>query len=111
VLSAGDERALVAAVNSIEDEVADGMFRVLPLMPWSWLARRRRRTFAKLAMSFVVEKLRHGAVESSALKALEALNIGDEDLQHEILTLLLAGHHTTGSAAAGCSITWQPNPG
>lgn len=100
VLSSADERALVTAVNSIEDEVADGMFRVLPLSPWTWLARRRRRTFAKLAMSFVVEKLRKDAAESSALKALEKLDLSNEDLQHEILTLLLAGHHTTGSAAA-----------
>lgn len=100
VLSPGDERALVAAVDSIEDQVADGVMRFLPLMPWTWLAQRRRRTFAKLAMSFVVEKLRKDAAESSALKALEKLDLSNEDLQHEILTLLLAGHHTTGSAAA-----------
>ena len=100
VMSAADERALVAAVNSIEDEVADGMVRMLPPTPWQWYAQRRRLGFAKLTMAFLVDKLRSKALESGALKALEALDISDDDLQHEILTLLLAGHHTTGSAAA-----------
>lgn len=111
VLSAADERALIAAVNSIEDEVAEGMFRVMPLMPWTWWAQRRKRGFAKLAMAFIVDKLRGQAVETSALKALEALDISDEDLQHEILTLLLAGHHTTGSAAAWLLYHLATEPG
>jgi cytochrome P450 len=111
VMSAADERTLVAAVNSIEDEVADGFVRMLPPMPWTWYAQRRRLGFAKLAMRFVVQKLRGQAVETSALKALEALDISDEDLQHEILTLLLAGHHTTGSAAAWLLYHLAAEPG
>ena len=111
VLSGGDERALVAAVNSIEDDVADGIFRALPMAPWTWLLRRRRRGFAKLAMAHVVEKLRKNAAETSALKALEALNLSNDDLQHEILTLLLAGHHTTGSAAAWLLYHLAAEPG
>jgi cytochrome P450 len=111
VMSAADERALVAAVNSIEDEVADGMVRMLPPMPWTWYAQKRRLGFAKLAMGFVVQKLRGQAVETSALKALEGLDISDEDLQHEILTLLLAGHHTTGSAATWLLYHLAAEPG
>ena len=111
VMSAADERALVAAVNSIEDEVADGMVRMLPPMPWTWYVQKRRLGFAKLAMGFVVQKLRGQAGETSALKALEALDICDEDLQHEILTLLLAGHHTTGSAATWLLYHLAAEPG
>ena len=111
VLSGGDEQALVAAVNSIEDDVADGIFKLLPPPPWKWLARRRRRTFAKLAMAQVVHKLRKDAAATSALKAREALNLPGDDLQHEILTLLLAGHHTTGSAAAWLLYHLAAEPG
>lgn len=100
VISGGDEQALVRAVGLIEDDLADDMFRVLPVGPVGWLRRRRRRTFAKLAMSTVVQRLREGAMKTSALRDLEELGLSDQDLRDEILTLLLAGHHTTGTAAA-----------
>jgi cytochrome P450 len=111
VISAGDEQALVAAVNSIEDDVADEMFRVFPLSPWAWMARRRRRAFAKIAMSFVIDKLRREAAATSALKALEELGISSDDVRDEILTLLLAGHHTTGSTAAWLLYHLAAEPG
>lgn len=100
VISHGDEEALVQAVGMIEDDLADDMFRVAPVGPIGWLRRRRRRTFAKLAMSTVVQRLRSGANQTSALRDLEELGLSDRDLHDEILTLLLAGHHTTGTTAA-----------
>jgi cytochrome P450 len=100
VISAGDEEALVQAVGMIEDDLADDMFRVAPVGPIGWLRRKRRRTFAKLAMSTVVERLRDQARTTSALKDFEILGLSDQDLHDEILTLLLAGHHTTGTTAA-----------
>jgi len=100
VISAGDEEALVQAVGMIEDDLADDMFRVVPVGPIGWLRRKRRRTFAKFAMSTVVERLRDKARTSSALKDFEILGLSDQDLHDEILTLLLAGHHTTGTTAA-----------
>lgn len=100
VISAGDEEALVQAVGMIEDDLADDMFRVMPVGPVGWLRRKKRRTFAKLAMSTVVERLRDQARTSSALKDFEVLGLSDQDLHDEILTLLLAGHHTTGTTAA-----------
>ena len=100
VISAGDEEALVQAVGMIEDDLADDMFRVVPVGPVGWLRRKKRRTFAKLAMSTVVERLRDKARTSSALKDFEILGLSDQDLHDEILTLLLAGHHTTGTTAA-----------
>ncbi|MGN1290719.1 MAG: cytochrome P450 [Bradyrhizobium sp.] len=100
VISSGDEEALVQAVGTIEDDLADEMFRVLPLGPMSWYRRRQNRICAKLAMSTVVQRLRSSAGSTSALRDLEALGLSDRDLHDEILTLLLAGHHTTGSTAA-----------
>ena len=75
VISHGDEEALVQAVGMIEDDLADDMFRVAPIGPVGWLRRRRRRAFAKLAMSTVVERLRSGAGKTSALKDMEDLGI------------------------------------
>ena len=100
VISAGDEAALVQAVGMIEDDLADDMFRVAPVGPVGWLRRKKRRSFAKLAMSTVVDRLRDKARTSSALRDFEVLGLSDDDLRDEILTLLLAGHHTTGAAAA-----------
>jgi cytochrome P450 len=110
VISSGDEEALVQAVGMIEDDLADEMFRVMPLGPLGWFRRKQKRTYAKLAMSTVVERLRIGAGSSSALKDFEALGLNARDLRDEILTLLLAGHHTTGSTAAWILYHLAENP-
>lgn len=110
VISHGDEEALVQAVGMIEDDLADDMFRVAPIGPFGWLRRKRRRAFAKLAMSTVVERLRSGANQTSALKDMEDLGLTGQDLHDEILTLLLAGHHTTGTTAAWVLYYMAANP-
>lgn len=111
VLTSGDEQALVAAVRYVEDDMADEMFRALPPGPVTWIRRRRRRSFAKLAMSVVVDRLRKGAARTSALCDLEALGLDADELRDEILTLLLAGHHTTGSTAAWILYHMAAEPG
>src|ERR1700692_2103666 len=100
VISSGAEEALFQAVGTIEDDLADEMFRVLPIGPLAWYRRNKNRVYAKLAMSTVVQRLRSSAGSTSALRDLEGLGLSDRDLHDEILTLLLAGHHTTGSTAA-----------
>ena len=100
VISSGDEEALVQAIGIIEDDLAAEMFRVLPISPLGWYRRKKSRDFAKLAMSTLVQRLRTGAGSTSVLRDLEALGLSDRELRDEILTLLLAGHHTTGSTAA-----------
>lgn len=100
VISSGDEEALVQAIGIIEDDLAAEMFRVLPISPLGWYRRKKSRDFAKLAMSTLVQRLRAGAGSTSVLRDLEALGLTDRELRDEILTLLLAGHHTTGSTAA-----------
>ncbi len=51
-------------------------------------------------MSGIVERTRQRASASSLLHALEELNLSDEEIRDEVLMILLAGHHTTGTAAA-----------
>ena len=70
VISSGDEEALIQAVGIIEDDLADEMFRALPLGPFSWYRRNKNRVCAKLAMSTVVQRLRSSAGSTSALKDL-----------------------------------------
>jgi cytochrome P450 len=111
VLSEADEAALVGAVNTVEDELAEDMFRMIPLMPWAWWARQRRRAQGRTTMSVVVQRLRQAAGGASAIKALEDLGLTDDQVRDEILTLLLAGDHTTGSSAAWLLYHLASEPG
>lgn len=100
VLSLGDENAIVHAVKLVEDDLANELFRVLPRTPWSARAWQERRGEARSILEFVVRRVRDRASGDSAVGALTALGLSDEDIRDEIITMLLAGHHTTGSAAA-----------
>lgn len=100
VLTDGDEQALVNAVRLIEDDVADEIFRIWPLMPWAAYQRAKRRKIAHGIMKQVVAKVRAKVGGSGGLAKYDALGLSDDDLANEILTLLLAGHHTTGAAVA-----------
>jgi cytochrome P450 len=100
VMSSGDRQILVGAMKSIEDEIAAEMFRAWPHTPWSYFFLRKRRKPALDAMSFVVQRIRKSAPESSILRSLEGLELTDEQIRDEVLTMLLAGHHTTGTAGA-----------
>jgi len=100
VLSRGDETAIVNAVKLVEDDLADELFRVVPRTPWGAISCRRRRAHARQIMDFVVRRIRDRASEDSAVGALKRLGLDDNDIRNEIVTMLLAGHHTTGSAAA-----------
>ncbi|WP_018387592.1 cytochrome P450 [Ancylobacter sp. FA202] len=100
VLSKGDETALLHAVKLVEDDLAEGMFRLGPPAPWTWLRNRQRLHAARTIMSAVVQRTRKKAAASSLLASLNGLGLSDRDLEDEVLMILLAGHHTTGSAAA-----------
>ena len=100
VLSSGDEQAIVHAVSLVEDDLADEMFRVLPRTPWAAMIVRRRRKQARSILDFVIRRVRDRADESSAINALIGLGLTDVQIRDELVTMLLAGHHTTGSAAA-----------
>jgi cytochrome P450 len=100
VLSSGDEAALLNAVKLVEDDLAEGMFRIGPPAPWTWISNRRRLRTARTIMASVVRRTRARATASSLLASLNGLGLSDRDLEDEVLMILLAGHHTTGSVAA-----------
>jgi cytochrome P450 len=99
-LSRGDDQAIVRAVHLIEQDVADSMFRMFPQMPWTKKKQIERRHFAKSLMLNVVERVSSNLQTETTQSALQELDLNQEALRDEILTLLLAGHHTTASAAA-----------
>ncbi|MGB7204319.1 MAG: cytochrome P450 [Anderseniella sp.] len=99
-LSKGDDQAIVSAVHTIEQDVANSMFRVLPPLPWKKRQEQERRDAAKFTMRAIVERTSEKLMEDSTQTALKRLDLNAEDLADELLTLLLAGHHTTASAAA-----------
>lgn len=111
VLSPADEHALVKAVRIAEDDVADELFRIVPLSPWARYARNRKRAFARKAMSLIVRRVRSHAHDASVLRALESAGLNDEDLSNEILTLLITGHHTTGASATWLLYHLATEPG
>jgi cytochrome P450 len=76
------------------------MFRVMPYLPWEAWTRSRRLKAGRAIMLQVVERARHRAARSSIVTSLEALKLTDAELADEILVIILAGHHTTGSVAA-----------
>lgn len=100
VLSEADQGALVKAVKLVEDDLAAGMFNVLPPDPVTWLRRRRRLALAREIMTGIVQRTRQKASASSLMHSLEGLTLTDEEMRDEVLMILLAGHHTTGTAAA-----------
>lgn len=100
VLSSGDEAALINAVRLVEDDLADKFFRVVPDLPWVAREKRRKLREARAIMHLVVGRARMRDRGASILKTLADIGLEGEDLSNEILTLILTGHHTTGSAAA-----------
>lgn len=111
VLSSGDRQVLVDAMQSVEDEIASEMFRAWPHTPWSYLSAKRRRKPAIDAILFVVNRVRKGASTSSVLRSLEELKLSDEQIRDEIMTMLVAGHHTTGTAGAWILYHLAKEPG
>ncbi len=100
VLSSGDENAIVNAIKLVEDDLADELFKVVPRAPWTAIACHRRRAEARGIMDFVVTRVRDRAASNSAVGELTSLGLSDDEIRDEIVTMLVAGHHTTGSAAA-----------
>ncbi|WP_427026443.1 cytochrome P450 (plasmid) [Aureimonas ureilytica] len=99
VLGPVEEGTLIRAVHLVEDDLADGMFRLLP-SPRAYFRKRRNLREAKAMMAVVVDRARRNASEGSLVRQLQKLGLSDQDLRDEVLMLILAGHHTTGTAAA-----------
>lgn len=111
VLTSGDESALMKAVYTAETQMADGLFRIFPRTPWKAWRDYQERKLSREIMAVVVDRVRSRATSTSLLRAFDALNLTTEELRDEILLLLLAGHHTTGNAAAWVLYFLATEPG
>ncbi|XSG83148.1 MAG: cytochrome P450 [Methyloligella sp. ZOD6] len=111
VLSPADELALLRAVHLIEHELEQDMFRIVPRGPRSWLQRRRKYAEAHRIMAMIVKRVRDNAGAGSVLESLQEIGLSDNDIRDEILTMLLAGHHTTASAAVWVLYYLTTEPG
>lgn len=101
VLTSGDEQALIHAVGLVESDVERELFQLFPALPWTAWARKKRRAEANLALNTVVSRVRsRTAASSSLMSALSKMNLPDTAVRDEIVTMLIAGHHTTGAAAS-----------
>lgn len=111
VLTSGDESALMEAVYVAERHMADSLFRIFPRMPIRYFRDRLELKRSREIMSVVVDRVRSRATSTSLLRSLESLNLTADELRDEILLLLLAGHHTTGNAAAWVLYFLATEPG
>lgn len=100
VLSAADRMALIEAVQTVEAELADDMFRVLPNGPRKAAERSKRIDGAREIVGAVINRARANNNKSPLLIALEEAGLSDEQVNAELLGLLIAGHHTTGASIA-----------
>ena len=100
VLTDADENAIVQAVKLAEDDLASEIFQLLPSMPWTSARKRERRREALAMMDVVVGRILKRANPDSIVSVLKGLNLPQQDIRDEILTMLLAGHTTTGNATA-----------
>jgi cytochrome P450 len=100
VLSDEDEVALVRSVKEIEGDLQRSMFRVLPPSPWQMLKQSRLHRDAREQMAGIVDRVAARARGTSVLSALSSLQLTLGELRDELLTMLIAGYHTTASAAA-----------
>ena len=110
-LTAADESALMEAVHVAEEEMADSLFRILPRTPWRSFSKRRQLRQSRAMMGMVVDRVRNRATSGSLVQALRGLNLSPDEMRDEILLLLLAGHHTTGNAAAWVLYFLATEPG
>lgn len=99
-LSSGDEAALVNTIKLVEDDIAEKIFRVFPDWPWVYRRKKEKLRNGRQIMMQVVDRARARMTEVSILQALIDLDLTQDELRDEILLIILAGHHTTGSAAA-----------
>jgi cytochrome P450 len=99
-LTSQDIAALLNAVELVEDDVADKIFRAIPDWPWIALRKKKKLAAGRAIMGHVIDKASRKSTRSSLIQSLQDLGLRGEALRDEILLIIMAGHHTTGSVAA-----------
>ncbi len=99
-LSTGDENVLIDAIHTVEQDLADSFFQMLPDWPWVRARKRRKLQASRRAVAHIVEKALKNAASPRLVHALAELGLSAEEINGEILLLYLGGRLTTGNAAA-----------
>lgn len=100
VLSPAEKTCISEIIDQALADLGNMVFRATPPAPWTWLAERRRLARARNTMQQIVRNVRERAPDSVAVRAYGALQLSGRETSDELMTLILAGHHTTGFAAA-----------
>jgi cytochrome P450 len=100
VLSEDDEASLIDSVHTLESDLQRDMFRLLPPSPWAAVQQQRVRGKARESLAKILDRVAARAGGTSVLSALLSLQLSRSALRDELLTMLVAGYHTTASAAA-----------
>jgi cytochrome P450 len=100
VLSPGDKQALIGAMRATEDELAEEMFRTSLMTPIAYLSRKWRVRRARATLAYVVNRVRARAGDASILRGLTDLGLSERHICDEVITMLIAGHHTVATAGA-----------
>lgn len=103
VLTISDETLIMDAVEALEADLQNEMFRFLPRTPWRKIKDMRIRSKALKNMEYIIEKINERASSSSVLVALRQLGLSEREIRDEIITMIIAGYHTTGAAIAWLS--------
>lgn len=97
-LDADEEGRLMAAVRTVETDMAIGVWRMWPAAPWTLMAENRRRRDCLAEIESIVARVRRRATPDSVVGGLTEAGLTDGQMRDELVTLLIAGHETTGSA-------------
>ena len=100
ILTSFDEALIIDAVEALEADLQNEMFRFLPRTPWRKFSDMRIRSKALKNMEYIIEKVTERASSSSVLIALRELGLSEREVRDEIITMIIAGYHTTGAAIA-----------
>lgn len=111
VLSSDEQKKVSDAVLHGLESLADIVFRRSPFAPWRTLRQRRAVEHCRREMQEVVHRVRERALDSVMLRGLSGIGLSESDMADELLTFLIAGHDTTGAAAAWLLHALATEPG
>jgi cytochrome P450 len=100
MLDHAEEARLMEAVRTIETDMAIGVWRMWPAPPWTLAAESKRRRQCLAEIESIVASVRDRATADSVVGGLSRAGLTDAQMRDELVTLLIAGHETTGSAVA-----------
>lgn len=100
LLDDAEETRLFEALSGIEHELSKRIWRLWPVAPWVRKAEDRRFAAYQAEFDDLVGRVIERSGPDSVVRTLRNAGLQRGEIRDEILTLLVAGHETTASAAA-----------